>query len=237
MKNKKHIFFDLDHTLWDFEKNSTEAIFDLFDFFKLNDKIPDFNKFIEDYQQINKAYWHQYNLGEIDKKKVRYHRFIDIFKLYQLENHLDFAHTFADAYIDLAPTKKNVFDDAHDVLDYLKTKFKLHIITNGFKEIQATKLSTTNLDKYFDLILCSEEIGVNKPHPNVFNAALYKTGAVQNESVMIGDSFQADILGAHGVGIDAIFFNPKKEKIDLKIPEKSPELLEIHTLSELIKIF
>lgn len=237
MKNKKHIFFDLDHTLWDFEKNSTEAIFELFDYFNLETQISNIHQFIEDYQIINQAYWYKYNLGEIDKMKVRYHRFIDLFKKYQLENYHHFAHVFADAYVDLAPTKKNIFDGAHEVLTMLKPQYKLHIITNGFKEIQSTKMSTTQLDQYFDLILCSEEVGVNKPHPNVFNTALKKTGAHPNESVMIGDSFQADILGALGVGIAAIFFNPKKVKNEFLIPENSPELLEIHSLSELKKIF
>ena len=226
MKGVKHIFFDLDHTLWDFEKNSSEAITELFDVFDLHKKIDSLSNFLSDYQKINAVYWDQYNRGEIDKHAVRYGRFYDIFLKYEIENPKQYAIKFADEYLLIAPTKKNIFPFAHDVLTYLKSKYPLHLITNGFKEVQSTKMTTTNLSVYFDVIVCSEDVGVNKPNPKVFHTALEKAGAKASESLMIGDSFDADILGAQNVGMKAIHFNPKKE------PKKS-ESTEIHCLSEL----
>lgn len=226
MKSITHIFFDLDHTLWDFEKNSSEAITELFDDFNLHEKILSLPDFLADYQKINAVYWMKYDRGEIDKHTVRYGRFYDIFSQHKIENHKLFAEKFADKYLELAPTKKNTFPFALDVLTYLKKKYRLNIITNGFKEVQSVKMRITNLESYFDLVLCSEDAGVNKPHPKIFNMAMEIAGAIPNESLMIGDSFESDILGAQNVGMKTIHFNPKKET-------KKSELLEIHCLSEL----
>lgn len=226
MKDVKHIFFDLDHTLWDFEKNSSEAITELFDVFNLHEKINSLPKFLSEYQRINALYWRQYDRGEIDKQTVRYGRFYDIFSTYQIDDHKELAVKFADEYLLLAPTKKNTFPYTHEILTYLKPKYKLHLITNGFKEVQSTKMRMTNLKPYFEIIICSEDVGVNKPNPKIFITALEKAHAIASESLMIGDNFEADILGAQNVGIKTIHFNPKKE------PKKA-ESSEIHCLSEL----
>ena len=226
MKNIRHIFFDFDHTLWDFEKNSCEAITELFDVFNLHEKISSLPAFLENYQAVNLAYWDRYNRGEIDKRTVRYGRFYDIFSGYSIENHVDFAERFADKYLELAPTKTNIFPYTHDVLVYLRTKYKVHMITNGFKEVLEVKMTYTNLHGYFDIITCSEDVGVNKPNPGIFLAALENSGALAHESLMIGDSFEADIEGAHKCGIKPIHFNPKKQ------PFTHPHL-QINCLSEL----
>ena len=229
MKDVRHIFFDLDHTLWDFEKNSSEAITELFDQFDLHKKIKSLPDFLEEYQKVNAVYWHRYNKGEIDKQTVRYGRFFDIFSNYKIEDYKDLAVKFADEYLIIAPTKKNIFPFTHDVLTYLKLKYRLHIITNGFKEVQTIKMSTTNLNEYFDVIICSEDVGVNKPNPKIFYEALKKSGSSISESLMIGDTYEADILGAQNIGMKTIHFNPKKE------PKKT-ESIEIHCLSELKRL-
>lgn len=226
MKNIKHVFFDLDHTLWDFEKNSTEAIHELFLSFEFNKVIHSFDEFINAYQQINHAYWHKYNHGLIDKHTVRYGRFVELFKQFKISTNDDVAINFADKYIAIAPHKTHLFEDTHDVLTYLKEKYSLHLITNGFKEVIDIKIDKSDLRKYFNLILSAEDVGVNKPHAKVFNTALEKTEALANESLMIGDSYEADILGAQNVGMHTIFFNPKKDIIN-------SESIEIHYLRQL----
>ena len=225
----KHIFFDLDHTLWDFEKNSSEAILELFEQHQLEQYIGSFTDFINDYQRINVEHWDKYNRGEIDKHTVRYGRFYELFEKYGVPDHRVFAETFADAYILIAPHKPHLFPGAHEVLQYLKTKYTLHIITNGFKEVLELKITKTNLKDYFELILSAEDVGVNKPNPLVFKTALERTNALAYESLMIGDSYEADIVGAKNAGMQTLHFNPKRE------PKKS-ECAEIHDLSDLLHL-
>jgi putative hydrolase of the HAD superfamily len=210
MKRITDIFFDFDHTLWDFEKNSSEAITELFDHFDLQGTIASLAEFLDQYQAINLSYWDRYNRGEIDKRTVRYGRFYDLFSAYGMEDPIQFSEQFADKYLELAPTKKNIFPHTHEVLTYLRTKYKIHLITNGFKEVLAVKMAHTGLRDYFDVITCSEDIGVNKPHPKIFQSALEKAGALAGTSLMIGDSYEADIEGADKCGIIPIHFNPKK---------------------------
>lgn len=115
---------------------------------------------------------------------------------------------FEDDYVQLCPTKTNLFPDAHETLQYLQSKYKLHLISNGFRESQEVKIKGTNLGDYFQHIIISEEIGVNKPDKAIFEHALNITGAIKSESLMIGDSLEADVYGALNFGMDAIYFNP-----------------------------
>ncbi len=229
MQGIKHIFFDLDHTIWDFEKNSSEAIHELFFAFNLDKKIESVSDFIETYQRINSIYWQKYRDGEINKETVRTGRFYDTFKEYNIDNLKDLAIEFGDQYIQLSPKKNHIFPHTHETLKYLDNKYPLHIITNGFKEIVDIKLRHSDLSQYFDIVICSEEIGVNKPNPLVFAKSLEKAGASPNESVMIGDSYEVDIQGAKNSGMKTIFFNPNKVDINT-------ESIQIHCLSELQKL-
>ncbi len=229
MKEVKHIFFDLDHTIWDFEKNSSESLAELFFEFELNQKIESVDEFISAYQRINGEYWKQYGAGLIDKETIRFGRFDDTFKEFNFED-LELVKELGNKYVEVTPHKTHIFPYTHEVLTYLSKKYPLHIISNGFSEIIDIKMSKSNIQSYFKLILSSEEVGVHKPNPLVFQTALKRTGAVPNESVMIGDNFEADVMGAHNCGWKSIFFNPKKTKID-------SEITEIHCLSELKNIF
>lgn len=230
MKNAKHLFFDLDHTLWDFEKNSAETLRELYEEMNLNAHIADVNAFISIYQTINARYWDLYNHGKATKAEVRTGRFTDTLNHFKVPAAERLANEFGAAYIERSPTKNNVFDGTHDTLTYLKERYQLHIITNGFTEVQYLKLKNCDLTHFFDLILCTEEVGVNKPNPLVFQTALERTQASPSESVMIGDNPETDIKGAQNCGLHTILFNPHFAHYEV-------DSHQINTLSELTKLF
>lgn len=231
MKNKKHIFFDLDHTIWDFDKNAEETLNELYNTYKLDELgLKSCTDFITTYTENNHKLWADYHLGKITKDFLRAERFNKTF--IQLGIHPDVVpHQFEDDYVSISPTKTNLFEGAENVLSYLQQKYTLHIISNGFKETTLTKMDLSGLNPYFSNVIISEDVGVNKPNPIIFEYALDKAKAFKAESIMIGDSLEADIYGALNFGIDAIFFNPlKKEK-----PEDVKG--EIVHLEELLHLF
>lgn len=207
MKKYTHIFFDLDHTLYDFEKSTYETIYELCEKYHLANKgIPMFKYFYQRYKEINDRYWGQYRKGKITKAFLNVERFHTTFKEFGIDDR-DFAETFANEYLANAPLKNTLFPDVHEVLQYLKNKYSLHMITNGFEEVQEKKIKTTGLRKYFKTITTSEEAGVKKPDIEIFNYALKKAGANPIESLMIGDNIEVDIIGAKNAGLDQILFN------------------------------
>lgn len=230
MDNIKHIFFDLDHTIWDFDKNSHETLEELFAHMELGNHIVSFDRFIKKYREINKRYWNLYRQNLVTKSQVREGRFKDTLNFFNVNNVDELSDQLSRQYVTLGPTKTNLFPHAHDVLSRLGKKYELHIITNGFVEVQHIKLQNSDLTNYFDVIVCSEETGKKKPHKDVFHFALEKANTTPLESVMIGDSFEADIIGAQRVGMKAIWFNPTNQ-----IAKKPVH--EIKCLSELSTIF
>jgi putative hydrolase of the HAD superfamily len=228
----KHIFFDLDHTLWDFDKNSKEALSEIYIDFNLKTHLNcSFDKFHDIYHNINFQYWESYKLGKVKREELRNGRFIDTFKYFKSENK-EIAIAISEAYIKRSPYKKQLFDGAIRVLDYLMHKgYILHIITNGFNEVQYIKLTESGLLPYFKTITTSEHAGHNKPAEKIFIHALLKAEAKNNESIMIGDNYEADIKGAIEAGIKAIWFNPNKEKINSNLNFNTiNHLLELETL-------
>ncbi len=200
MKNK-HLFFDLDRTLWDFEKNSEKALQQLFTDSKLDQLIPSFQRFHQTYKNENALLWKKYGKGKISKDYLRDARFSRTLLKFDIVD-TELTSYLSEGYLDLSPRQTDVFPHTHETLDYLKKEgYRMHIITNGFKEVQHIKLSQSKLTNYFDLILCSEEVGVNKPAPGIFNHALQSTGAKATDSVMIGDDFEVDVLGAVQSGL------------------------------------
>ncbi|TDG37208.1 noncanonical pyrimidine nucleotidase, YjjG family [Pedobacter changchengzhani] len=231
MQTKTHIFFDLDHTIWDFDRNAEETLTELYSEYKLDTLgLNSCAEFITTYTENNHQLWADYHLGKITKDVLRAERFNKTF--IQLGIHPDqVPHQFEDDYVKISPTKTNLFDGANQVLSYLQNKYTLHIISNGFKETTLTKMNLSALNPYFTNVIISEDIGVNKPNPLIFEQALSKAKANKTESIMIGDSLEADIYGALNFGMDAIFFNPlKKEK-----PEDVKD--QIHHLEELFDLF
>ncbi|MEO9532864.1 MAG: YjjG family noncanonical pyrimidine nucleotidase [Crocinitomicaceae bacterium] len=211
MKQVKQIFFDLDHTLWDFEKNSSETLSELYDEFGLDKIIQNKERFIATYQTVNGQYWKKYRDGLIDKQTVRFGRFSDTLHRLRVVDADRIGRQIGDEYVLRGPHKTHVFPNVHETLRYLQQKYPLHIITNGFKEVQSIKMTGANFNQYFNMVLCSEEVGVNKPHRKVFEHALERTNCLPENALMIGDNIEADILGAQKVGIATILFDPKDE--------------------------
>ncbi|PQJ79217.1 YjjG family noncanonical pyrimidine nucleotidase [Polaribacter porphyrae] len=206
----EHIFFDLDHTLWDFEKNSDLTFQKIF----LNNNIEiKIEGFLEVYKPINRKYWKLYREEKVTKKELRYQRLKKAFDAINYTISDDLIDKLAIEYIDCLPHFKNLFDGTFEILEYLKEKYKLHIITNGFEEIQTIKMKSSNILHYFDEIITSESVGVKKPNPKVFNYALQSANATPQNSIMIGDSIEADIEGALNVGLTAIHCNFENEDI------------------------
>lgn len=218
INNITHVFFDLDHTLWDFEKNSALAFEKIF---KINNIEISLDEFLIVYVPINFQYWKLYRDDKIDKSTLRFGRLNDAFNILNIKVKRSMIYKLSEDYITHLPTFNYLFDGTVEILDYLHVKYKLHIITNGFKEIQQGKLNNSNIDKYFFTVTNSEMVGVKKPNPKIFKHALDMAKATKANSVMIGDSYEADILGALNFGIDAICFNYHSEPLEANVKQVS----------------
>ena len=203
-KNITDVFFDLDHTLWDFEKNSALAFEKVF---KMQDLKVDMNGFLHFYVPINREYWERYRKDEITQKQLRYGRLKDTFDLIEYAVSDDMIDLLSVEYIHYLPKYNHLFDGTIEILDYLKPKYNLHIITNGFAEIQGNKLDNSYISHYFKTMTNSEMAGVKKPNKKIFDYALNLAKAKKENSIMIGDCIEADVQGALDAGLDAIFFN------------------------------
>ena len=200
--NIKHIFFDLDHTLWDFETNSDHT----FEFILERNEIQvDFNDFKESYRPINHKYWKLFREDKVSKADLRYGRLKDTFDKIEYQITDDLIDLLAEEYIANLSQYNALFDGAIEILNYLQANYQLHIITNGLEEVQFKKLENSNLLSFFKEIITSEKVGVKKPNPEIFNYALEIAGANAHESIMIGDNLEADILGAKNMGMHTIF--------------------------------
>ncbi|WP_460958431.1 YjjG family noncanonical pyrimidine nucleotidase [Spirosoma litoris] len=212
----KHLFFDLDHTLWDFDRNSAECITELFDTFRLSEAgIPSADEFSRHFITINHQLWADYDKNLIEHSYIRKHRFPLVFKALGIDESAIQADLNAE-YLKLLPYKSHLLESAREILDYLKGRYTMHIITNGFADIQATKMNSSDIAHYFTHVVTSENANAKKPNPLVFQYAMEISGTTAAESIMIGDNYEADILGAKSVGLDTIFYNPKGVVVDNK---------------------
>lgn len=198
------IFFDLDHTLWDFEKNSMLTFKKIFGDHDVSVKLEDF---LHIYVPLNLAYWKMYRENRINKPDLRYQRLRRSFDAlnYTIEDHL--INTLSEEYISNLSSYNHLISNSIEVLEYLYPGYNLHIITNGFQEIQQKKLQNARIDHYFDVIVNSEMAGVKKPNPGIFMLALEAAKVSPEKALMIGDNLEADILGARAVGIQALHYN------------------------------
>ena len=230
MKLYKHIFFDLDHTLWDFETNSKMALHQIYLDQKLAEKgIPIFQNFYNRYVPINDRYWARYHNQLVSKEKLRHGRFYDSLREFGIDN-AALAEIMAQSYLDLSPKMTALFADAMQVLQYLQKKYKLHLITNGFAEVQWIKLEHSGLKPFFEHILISEEVGTQKPDKAIFELAILRANTTAEVCIMIGDNYNTDIVGAKSVGMDQVYFNSRKNK------KKEQATFEINSLIELMEI-
>ncbi len=224
--NYKHIFFDLDRTLWDFEANAKETFKDLYKKYDLKSLIGSFDQFYALYRNHNDVLWRLYREKQITKEKLSWYRFHMVLSDFNV-NDEDLARAMGADYLEISKTKTLLFPHTHEILAYLKKKYPLHIITNGFEEVQFSKLKNCNLEQYFTSIITSEKAGVQKPKPEIFNYALDVANASKEESIMIGDDMEVDVKGADQAGIDQVHFNFIEKEYDHKATYEINSLIQL----------
>ena len=209
--------------------NSKKVLNDIFYSFKLDEFISSSSDFIDKYQEINECLWALYREDKVNKEELRWKRFDDTLKCFDVDNN-EMANQIGDYYVIHSPRQTLLFPHAIELLNYLSDKYKLHIITNGFEEVQYIKLTESGLSPYFDVIILSEKVGVKKPHPYIFKKAFAETGATAKNSIMIGDDWYADIYGAQRVKMDNVYFNPNKVKHENYVQHEISCLSELHEI-------
>ena len=226
----EHLFFDLDRTLWDFEKNSYEELSFLYSKYKLHEKgisLP--NEFIKIYKNINEKCWESYRKNQLTKEDLRVKRFHDTLLYFGIDDKFLAKH-FGDDYVINSPKRTHLINGTIDLLKTLKPHFNMHIITNGFEEVQHIKLKNSKLSDFFQVVVTSEAAGAKKPSPLAFEYSLEKTGAKLGNSIMIGDDLKTDIQGAIQIGMKCIYFNPNCKE------HKYPVWKEVKNLAEIKNI-
>ncbi len=209
MNNRyRHLFFDLDRTLWDYDSNAMEALQEIYNSYKLEGVFDEFENFHCSFTKHNDELWKEFRLGKVHKDVLRTLRFEKTLFDYGTINS-DLAIELNNHFLEISPRKTRLIDGAIDLLEYLRSKpYSLYIITNGFTKIQLLKMESSGLDVYFKKVFTSENTSSSKPHNDIFRQAVTSVNARKNESLMIGDDLETDITGARNYGIDQVFFNP-----------------------------
>ncbi|MFN0274539.1 MAG: YjjG family noncanonical pyrimidine nucleotidase [Chitinophagales bacterium] len=225
-RNIQHIFFDLDNTLWDFSKNSKRIISEMYELFQLKEKgIHDLDAFYKQYASRNENLWSAYSMGDISREEVRLHRFLYTLDDFGVKDYVT-ALGMADHYIHHTKHQTELLPHAMETLQYLRVKYQLHIITNGFNEVQYFKLRNSNIDHFFETVTTAEEAQCLKPGIKIFDIALKKVPARAEESLYIGDTAHIDGVGSLNAGLQFILFNPEKK-------ENAGNYHQVHSLQEL----
>ena len=228
----KHLFFDLDHTLWDFDANAKIALTEMYSFFNLASlQVAPFESFYQHYLHHNQILWDRYHNGFITSEELKWKRMWRTLLEFKIGDE-KLAKEISENFLEILPIQKGVFPHTFEILDYLTEKnYQLHLITNGFERVQWSKLNNSGLNKYFDHVITSEASNSLKPKKEIFDFALRKTGALVSNSIMLGDNLDADILGAINFGMDSVFVNHLKVATELQ-----PTFIITH-LKELENIF
>jgi len=221
------VFFDLDHTLWDFEKNSGLTFNKIF--LELNFPFS-LDVFLKFYNPINHAQWKLYRENKITQEDLRFNRLNKTFEKLNYSASIGLIDNISEKYITYLSTFPHLFEGTLELLEALKNRFRLHIITNGFDKIQQFKIENSGIESFFEFVFTAEKVGFKKPHPEIFIQSLKTVNTTAEASIMIGDSFEADILGALNQGMQAIHFNSHNEEIHSKCPI-------VYSLTELKALF
>lgn len=228
MTNIRHIFFDLDNTLWDHRNNAYLTLKEIYKRENVQEKYNlGFEDFHREYFTINERLWAQIRDGEIDKEYLRKHRFYDSFLFFGIDDY-DLAQVFEQNFLDEILNYNDLVEGAFELLEYLSEKgYTLHILSNGFKEVTYRKCELSGIQNYFKTITSADELNVRKPQPEIYEYALKKANAKKEESIMIGDDWIADVEGALSFGIDAVFFDVFKDNFgndEVKVIRELKEL-------------
>ena len=230
MKTYKHLFFDLDNTLWDFKANAREAFYDVFRQVGLLNVITDFDLFISTYEKYNEHLWTEYRKGKVRKDQMRIDRIALTFNELGIDSP-ELVQKVGDLYVHTSPTKTGLFPNVHETLAYLTEKYRLYILTNGFAEIQIQKVNNCGLTNYFTKLFMAEMVGYQKPDRRFFEYAIKSVHAHKADCLMVGDDPEADIRGAQNAGIDQVFFNTGKKVCHV---QPTWEIASIEELKDLL---
>lgn len=226
----KTIFFDLDHTLWDFDTNSKETLTELYEHYSLHDRgVTSLEAFNQNFSKVNEALWDLYDRGLIDSDVIRKERFKKILEPFQVVDQ-DLIAKLSHDYLYGCPRKAALLPGAVEVLSYLSDKYSLSLITNGFEEIQGLKLQSSNITHYFDHIVTSQKAGHKKPAREIFEYALDLHKHEAQEAIMIGDNLMTDIAGAKNASVDTVFFNPHQKPHQTVVNHEITSLHELATI-------
>jgi len=231
MPKYKHLFFDLDHTLWDFDSNAKTSLTELYAQFDLPQRIKvDFDEFYPKYLYHNQLLWERYHNGFISADDLKWKRMWRTLLDFKIADE-PLARSLSKQFLEILPTQKEVFPHTFEILDYLRNKnYDLHLITNGFEKTQWSKLKHSGLDRYFSQVITSEASNSLKPKKEIFEYALAKAGANLKESIMLGDNLEADIKGAMNAGMDCIFVNHINATTDIKPTYTITHLRELESI-------
>lgn len=232
MRDYNHLFFDLDHTLWDFEANAKVALKDVFENYEIEKKIKDdFEIFFQKYSYHNKILWERYQNGFISAEELKWKRMWRTLIEFKVGDE-NLSKELGKSFLEILPLQKQMFPNAIETLEYLfNKKYTLHLITNGFEKTQWSKIKNSQIDHYFTHVITSEASNSMKPEKEIFEFAFHKANALPTESIMIGDNLEADILGATNAGIDSVFVN------HINAPQTIPSTYSVTDLSQLQVIF
>jgi YjjG family noncanonical pyrimidine nucleotidase len=226
----KCILFDLDHTLWDFETNSSLTLAELYETHQLQNRgVNQFADFKKVFSSINTDLWTRYDAGLINRDEIRFHRFKNILAHFNIEDE-KLSMALSDEYVRQSPKKSALMPNAIESLEYLSARYHMTIITNGFEEIQGTKLASSGITHYFKSVVTSARAGYKKPAREIFDFALAESGFTHQQAIMIGDNLQTDIGGARNANVDTIYFNPDR------LAHNEIVTHEINDLKQLIEI-
>jgi putative hydrolase of the HAD superfamily len=225
----RHLFFDLDHTLWDFEKNSKICIRQIYEQHKFIFPAEiGFEVFFQKFSTINSAMWNQLDLSLITHEYLRIFRFQKVLQALDIEIDEQFSLELNQMLLDILPYQQHLMDDAFDTLEVLASRdYKMHIISNGYQDIQIKKMKSGGIYHFFNQIITNDIAGARKPEKAIFDFALYKADADIGNSLMIGDNLIADIEGAKNAGLRTIYFNPEIEENNSENISELKYLLEI----------
>ena len=225
MVKYRTIYFDLDHTLWDYDTNSVEVLTEIFDK-HVTGNGNSLDGFLKDFEIVNEKLWDRYNKGVIDKEIIRKERFVQILERSEIEDR-QLAEQISEFYLFECPRRPHLIPGTIEVLEYVQEKYEVHILTNGFDDVQEIKLTESGIKKYFNKVITSESTGFKKPSVEFFKHALEETNGEISESLMVGDNLKTDIAGARNVDMDSVYFNPSKNARPHKAQYEIAELTEL----------